>query len=168
MTAPLRTPEYQAEHRASAAARFAQPKGLGRLLAWFLSEWAAEVPDKTHVPGVWRDYVRWDEDRGSVGGSLLGAPALHGAFRSYTENSDRQTDADGSMARPIHHALVVMAGRTSSGRPFMARVLFQLAHAGGDIGTIALRLGWPEEAARDYLEAALFRLWSVRYCPRRV
>lgn len=158
---------YAAERRASMEAKFAQPKGLGQLLAWFLREWAAEVPDTMHVPGVWRDYVRWDEDRGSVGGSLLGSPAMHGGFRSYTENSDRSTDADGSLHRPIHHSLTVMAGRTSSGRPFMARFLFRLAHAGGDIGSVASRLGWPDEAARDYAEAALFRLWTIRYSPRR-
>lgn len=168
MTTALRAPQYAAEQRASIESRMdrAQPKGLAQLMAWFLAEWAAEVPDTLHVPGVWRDYVRWDEDRSSVGGSLLGSPAMHGAFRSYTENSDRQLDPDGNVARPIHRSLMVMAGRTSSGRPFMARFLFRLACSGGDLSAVAARLGWPDEAARDYAEAALFRLHRIRHDPR--
>ena len=164
--AALRTPAYADEHRSSVASRMAQPKGLRQLLAWFLAEWAEEVPDTLHVPGVWRDYVGATEERSSVGGSLLGAPALHGGFRGYIENSPRQVDPEGSLARPIHHALMVMAGRTSSGRPFMARFLFQLACSGGDISSVAMRAGWPEEAARDYAETALYRLHRIRYDPR--
>lgn len=167
MTTMLRTPEYEAERRASVAAKMRQPVGLRQLLAWFLAEWEAEVPDSLHVPGVWRDYVRGDEDRRAVGGSLLGAPALHGGFRSYIENSPRQTTSDGDLMRPIHHALMLMAGRTSSGRPFMARYLFQLACSGGDVSSIAARLGWPDEVLRDYTEVALSRLHRIRYDPRR-
>jgi len=163
----LRTPAFADDHRRSLASKARQPHGYRGLLAWFLGEWAAEVPDSLHVPGVWRDYVRGDEDRDAVGGSLLGSPALHGGFRSYIENSPRQLTPEGDIARPVHHALVVLAGRTSSGRPFMARFLFRLACSGGDLSSVASALGWPDEAARDYAEAALSRLHGIRYDPRR-
>ena len=159
--AALRDTPYAADKRRSVERRFVQPKGLGELLAWFLREWSDEVPSTVHMRGVWHDFVRYDEDRQSVGGSLIGAPALAGEFRRYTENSANEIDQDGSYARPMHRALVTMAGRTpGTNSAFMARYLFAIAHAAGDISTVAARFGLRPEIVDVYTEAALFRLWS--------
>ncbi len=148
------------------------PRGLRELLRWFLDAWAAEIPDRLHSAGVWRD---WGPD--SVGGSLLGSPRTHDAFRAYIEASPHQLDYDPRIdtdergavyVRPVHAALARMVGRRSAGplgpslgvRPFMARYLFALACAGGDWTAISARFGIPPQVAPIYTEAALWRFWS--------
>jgi hypothetical protein len=85
---------FAGEHATSVARRTAQPKGLGGLLVWFLTGFRAEMPDAVHAAGVWRDYVRLDEDRrrgrqparvaasrGSVPGADRGQPVRDRAVR---------------------------------------------------------------------------------------
>jgi len=151
MTAPARSPYVV----------FVQPKGLRELLAWFLHEWALEVPSAVHVPGVWRDYVRWDEDRKAVGGSLMGAPALADPFRRYTENSPSETDDDGYYMRPMHKAIAQLCGRHPGTKEWwMARYLFRVALGHGDLVTVGARSGLHALAVDTYTEAALYRLWT--------
>ena len=156
-----RTRAVPVEHRAPAAS-LVQPKGLRELLRWYLAEWSKEIPDTLHVPGVWRDFVRWDEGRRAVGGSLIGSPAMHDAFRRYVENSPSEADAEGFYMRPIHRALAAMAGRRESGPgPFMARFLLRLAWSGGDIEATGAGFGIVADVVRPYTETALFHAWSL-------
>ena len=153
---------YRADNYRSMERAFAQPKGLRELLAWFLHEWALEVPDTVHVPGVWRDYVRWDEDRTSVGGSALGAPPLADPFRRYTENSPSEVDADGFYMRPVHKAIATLGGRRDGTKErWMARFLFRLGLAHGDLDTVGAESGLHPHAVSVYAESALYRLWQV-------
>ena len=156
----LRAQPFEAEHRSSVARQMAQPKGLGPLLAWFLREWSAEVPTSVHMRGVWHDHVGLTEDRRSVGGSLIGSPALASDFRRYIENSPSEIDQDGWYARPVHRALASMTGRNANS-VFMARFLFALARAAGDVDAAAQSFGIPPEVAPVYAEAAMFRLWRA-------
>jgi hypothetical protein len=159
VTAALRAQPFEAEHRSSVASLMAPPRTPAQLLAWFLREWSLEVPDALHVPGVWRDHVRLDEDRASVGGSLMGSPALHGGFRSYLENSPRQLDADGRFLRPVHAALAEMAGRRSPSSVFMAAFLYRLACSGGDAEAVGRQWEFQPGVAEVYAAEALRRLW---------
>lgn len=158
------------DHRASIAivAGKAAPRGLPKLLAWFLREWANEVPDRIHKGDVWRDYIGLTEDRQAVGGSLLGTPAYADAFRSYIEGSPFATDADGRYAKPIHAAMARLCGRQGhegptrklAPLPFMARFLFRLA-VSGDLTRAADSMGIPEQVHHVYAEQALYRLWRT-------
>ncbi len=149
----------------------ARPRDFGAYLRWFLAAWAEELPDRLHSRGVWRDYGSH-----AVGGSTLGSPRLHDAFRSYIEGSPYQTDYDPRLdadernavyVRPIHRALQCMTG-TYVGpldsdvgpRPFMARFLFALACSGGDWSRISTAFGLPPQVAPIYAEKALERLWN--------
>ncbi len=148
-----------------------RPRDFGTYLRWFLAAWAEELPDRLHARGVWRDY-----GRDAVGGSTLGSPRLHDAFRSYIEGSPYQTDYDPRLdadernavyVRPMHRALCRMTGGyigplhehmpTST---FMAHALFALACSGGDWRTIGLRFAMPAQVAGPYFEEALRRLWN--------
>lgn len=157
-------------HRASISvvASKAAPRGLPKLLAWFLGEWANEVPDKLHKGDVWRDYVRLTEDRKGQGGSLLGTPQYADAFRSYIEGSPFATDPDGRYMRPIHAAMARLCGRGGhegathklAPLPFMARFLFRLAMT-GDLAVSAQSMGIPSQVQSVYAEQALYRLWRT-------
>ena len=78
----FRAAPYIADHDASIAviARKGQrPKGFGPLLTWFSEVWAAELPERLHARGVWRDRLsKREADDGAqpVGGSLLGSGAV--------------------------------------------------------------------------------------------
>jgi hypothetical protein len=156
------------EHRASieAVASKAAPRGLHRLMSWFLGEWSAEVPDRIHKGEVWRDFVGLTEDRAGQGGSLLGTPQYAEGFRRYVEGSPFETDPDGRYTRPIHAAMARMAGRRGHEGPteelqqaaFMARFLFRLAHT-GDLERAASSMGIPSQVQHVYAEQALYRLW---------
>jgi len=157
MTAPYRAETYRSMERA-----FVQPKGLRDLLAWFLHEWALEVPDTVHTPGVWRDYVRWDEDRKAVGGSLIGAPPLAEPFRRYIENSARELDDNGYYVRPMHRAIAELAGRREDTEgAFRAQVLLYLAWSHGAIDKVAAPLRIHPLTAHTVAEDALARLWRA-------
>lgn len=159
---------YQRAHEASLGlvAQAAIPRGLRRLLTWFLAEWAREVPDEIHTAGVWRDYVRVDEDRRAEGGSLLGSPRDAEPFRRYLQGSPFETDEDGSFVRPMHAAIARLAGhgghdgplRALAPLPFMARFLFRLALSGGDVEWAAATMGIPAQVMPYYTEAALYQL----------
>ena len=156
------------EHRRSVSvvASKAAPRGLPALLAWFLREWAAEVPSRIHKGDVWRDYVRLDEDRKAEGGSRLGSPQYAEAFRRYIEGSPFETDMDGRYARPIHAAIARICGRQGhegptsklAQYPFMARFLFRLATT-GDLVQAGTSMGIPVQVLSVYAEQALYRLW---------
>jgi hypothetical protein len=158
------------DHRASvqAVAVRAAPRGLHRLMVWFLTEWAAEVPDRLHKGEVWRDYIGLTEERSSVGGSLLGTPASAEQFRRYIEGSPFETDADGRYARPMHAAIARICGRQGhegeteklQPAPFMARFLFRLGHC-GDLARSAESMGIPVQVRHIYAEQALYRVWRA-------
>lgn len=159
---------HLADHRASieAVATKAAPRGLHRLMVWFLAEWANEVPERIHKGEVWRDFVGLTEDRQGQGGSLLGTPQYAEAFRRYVEGSPFETDPDGRYTRPIHAAMSRIAGRRGhEGRthellpaPFMARFLFRLAHT-ADLEQAASSMGIPPQVQHVYAEQALVKLW---------
>ena len=158
------------EHRASlsAVATKAAPRGLHRLMQWFLTEWQAELPTSIHKGEVWRDYVGLTEDRAGQGGSLLGTPAYAELFRRYIEGSPFETDPDGRYVRPLHAAIARICGRqghegptpTRLPGPFMARFLFRLGHS-GDINHSCHTMGIPPQVQPIYVEQALYRLWRV-------
>lgn len=159
---------YRMDYEASIRRKMAQPKGLSALLAWYLAEWSREVPVRIHTQGVWRDYAAATEDRHAEGGSLLGSPRLAEPFRRYIENSPFQLDQDGAYARPVHAAIARLAGYGGHAgtwdelgdRPFMARFLFRLALAAGDLDApMVLPPGTPPQMVRCYAEAALYALW---------
>ena len=158
------------EHRRSIerVAKRAAPKGLHRLMVWFITEWAAEVPDRLHKEEVWRDYVGLTEDRAGQGGSLLGTPQYADAFRAYIEGSPFQLDPDGRYVRPMHAALGRLCGRQGHEgptdslppAPFMARFLLRLATT-ADLLRSAESMGIPSQVQDVYAEQALYRLWRV-------
>ncbi len=165
----LESPHLE-HHRASIAvvAAKAVPRGLPKLMAWFIAEWANEVPDKLHKGDVWRDYIGLTEDRKGVGGSLLGTPAYADAFRGYIEGSPFATDPDGRYAKPIHAAMARLCGRQGHEgptrkllpAPFMARFLFRLAVT-GSLSQAGDSMGIPSQVHHVYAEQALYRLWRT-------
>jgi hypothetical protein len=165
----LEQPYAKEQRRAvEAAMRRAAPKGLHRLMSWFLEEWRNEIPDRLHKGGVWWDHISLTEDRHGEGGSLLGTPATADDFRSYIEGSPFATDADGRYVRPIHAAMARLCGRQGhegatvelAPAPFMARFLFRLATT-ADLRWTSTSMGIPVQAAEVYGEQAIYRLWRV-------
>jgi len=167
----LRGAPYTEEHAASLArvARHAQrPKGFGPLLTWFSEVWAAELPERLHARGVWRDRLtRREADDGAqpVGGSILGSPNLADPFRRLMENSpfetelavlDNRESLERHYARPCHAAVA----RIAHHYPMAARWLAALAFSDFDWQALALRRRWSEEETRFYLERILELLWS--------
>jgi len=167
----LRAAPYTADHAASVA-RVAEagqrPRGFGPLLSWFSRTWAAELPDRLHSRGVWRDRLtRSEADAGdqAVGGSLLGSPNLADPFRRILENSPFETEAavldnresmERHYVRPCHAAVARIGHRY----PLAARWLAALAFADFGWQDLATRRGWSHEEARFYLERILELLWS--------
>jgi hypothetical protein len=157
-------------HRSSieAVAQRAAPRGLHRLMVWFLGEWQAEVPSRLHKSGTWHDFVALTEERSSVGGSLLGTPQSAEGFRRYIEGSPFETDPDGRYVRPIHAAIGRLCGRQGhegethklQPAPFMARFLFRLAMT-GDLVQAGTSMGIPPQVQPIYGEQALYRLWKA-------
>lgn len=127
-----------------------QPKGLPALLRWYAKAWEAEIPDKLHASGIWRDHGTQAE-----GGSALGSLPWSDPFRRYLENSPSEIDEDGYFRRPIHAAL----SRLSRPWPMMSRTLFAIAQAGFLWRDVATRGHWAVEMFEIYTEEALRRLW---------
>ena len=176
IVAPPRDTPYAHEKRRSVAARMdrggIRPKGLGGLLAWFLGEWSAEVPDRSHTRGVFfgrPEDVQFRSLGGShsthddlVGGSLIGTPASAEPARRYIEERPTQRDVDGNYQRPMHAALALMAGRNPrSDGAWMAKYLGAIAASAGDWRGVAYRVGFPPQAAETYTMSALHRLWDL-------
>lgn len=148
------------------------PKGLQPLLEWFLRTWAEEVPVRLHTSGqerqrpghIVRGNLEVIDDPG--GGDRTGAPRIADEWRRYVENSDKETDVDGSFVRPMHAALTMLAGRSRDGSyPFMARFLTAVALANGDFEFVCRNYGIRREISSVYTEEALRRLW-IRYDTR--
>ena len=173
-----RTSPYMVEHDGSVAGaldRARPPRGLTGLLRWFVTAWEAEVPMAIHAAGVWRDHVKPGEAGG--GGSALGAPRFHDAFRAYIEGSPHQTDArngederEAVYVRPIHSALARLGRHPDSEQAGVARFLFALACSGGDWRAVTSSIAWstPTPLARPATEGALWLLWErYQHAPRR-
>jgi len=162
---------YGIDHRASLARKAAPPKNL---LAWFLEQYRAEMPERLHAADVWRDRISEGEARSgvrAVGGSLLGSPRVHDTFRRYIEDSPFATEVaefEGSKDRTGHYAFPLRAalarlsgrGRDTDPYPFMARVLYRTALRDGDYDAACASMGICEPVRRVYIEEALRRLWA--------
>lgn len=171
---------YADPHARSMARRAEKPRNL---LLWFLEGFRAEMPEDMHGIGVWRDWVRLDEERAAEGGSLLGSPTLADQFRRFIEGSAFATEPaefegheasedDEHYVFPMRAAVVKLARQD----PFMARLLASVAFRDGDwvgaseaLGIVAWKTG-PEDIAvideqatqslrRVYFDEALHRLW---------
>jgi hypothetical protein len=162
---------YHVEHRASLTRKAQPPKNL---LAWFLEQFRAEMPEKIHASDVWRDRVTEDEAKNgiqAVGGSLLGTPRTNDTFRRYIEDSPFATevaeyegskDRNGHYAFPLRAAMARLAGRgrDTDPYPFMARVLHRTALRDGDYEGACASMGIPAPVRLIYVEEALRRLWA--------
>jgi hypothetical protein len=154
---------HKGEHERSverAMYRGRMPKSLGALLAWFSSEWDAEIPPRLHTVEVWhgrqeyRDGEKvWPAEL--VGGSALGSHGLTDRFRRHMEAYAGERDQDGWYLRPMHAALARLGTRDH----WMARNLFAVAMAGYDWQGVADRGHWVHGMYQVYLEEALRRLW---------
>lgn len=162
---------YSAEAAASKARKMARPKDL---LRWFLEGYRAELPDRLHTRGVWRDRVSSSEAEngiGAVGGSLLGTPRTADPFRAYIDDSpfaletaeyEGHKDIRSHYRTPMRAALARLSGRgaDTDPYPFMARVLFRTALRDGDWDSACASLGIIEPVRKPYIEAALHRLFD--------
>lgn len=177
---------YEPEHRESLVRKQQPPKNL---LAWFLEQFRAELPEKIHASDVWRDRVNEDEARNgiqAVGGSLLGTPRTHDTFRRYIEDSPFATevaeyeghkDRDGHYAFPLRAALARLSGRgpDHASYPFLARMLYRVALMDGDYDSAlaqsmkcgcqreecnAVIPGVPQPLRQFAVEQALRLLWT--------
>jgi hypothetical protein len=164
---------YRAEHDRSVRDKAHPPNGLPALLAWFLTGFREEVPDRLHQPDVWRDRCkRGDpEDYRPVGGSLLGSPRDAEPFRAFIEDDAfacERAEYEGHEDRvphyvwPMRAALARLAGRGRDDEPFpfMARALYRTALRDGDWDSACASLGIIDPVRPLYIEAALHRLWS--------
>ena len=173
------------EHRRSLERRGAIPKSFGALLVWFLEGFRAEMPEQVHIAGVWRDYVRLDEDRRADGGSLLGSPRLADPFRNLIEGSPFATEpsefeghesreGDEHYRTPMRAAIARLNGRhtcSSTERMLgghrcgegaaMARLLYRVALRDGDWEAAAASVGIPIDFQQRLVGEALYRLWRV-------
>lgn len=162
---------YEVDNARSKRAKMARPKDL---LAWFLTGFREELPDRLHTRGVWRDRVSEGEAKAGitpVGGSLMGSPRMSDPFRAYLEGSPKATqvaeyeghkDIRSHYRTPMRAALARLSGRGSNTDPypFMARALFRTALRDGDWDTALASLGIIEPVRRPYLDAALHRLYE--------
>lgn len=157
---------YGADHAASIARKARAPKNL---LGWFLAEFRAELPERIHTSGLWREFVTDSGQPG--GGSLLGTPRYADEFRRYLEDSPFATgiaeyeghrDPNPHYTFPLRAALAALAGRgpATDEYPFMARVLYRTALRDGDWDGACASFNIPAPVRRVYLEAALYRLWT--------
>jgi hypothetical protein len=174
-----RAAPYAHEAHARKVRLMAPPKNL---LGWFLEAYRAEMPEKLHSAGLWRDQVSGGERRNDiepVGGSLIGTPQADGRFRLLTEGSPFHTevaeyeghkDPHNHYTFPLRAALARLAGREPNhGRyGFMAHALLTVARLDGDWDQALSSLGVnPEAVRRVYLEVALRTLYE-RYEPEPV
>lgn len=170
MRAYNRDAPYQQDNARSKRAKMARPKDL---LAWYLTGFREEIPDRLHSRGVWRDAKRRGDDDGyePVGGSIMGSPRQADPFRAYIEDDPFGTQPDEyeghkSVANhyrtPMRAALARLAGRGPNDDPFpfMARALFRTALNDGDWNYACHSLGIIEPVRKPYIEAALHRLYE--------
>ena len=161
---------YSHEHSRSQRRKMAPPKDL---LAWFLVGYRAEMPDRLHSRGVWRDAKRRGDLEGyePVGGSHLGAPRISDAFRAWVEDDPFATQPDeyeghksltNHYKTPMKAAIARLSGRGSDLSPyvFMARALYRTALRDGDWDGACASLGICEPVRRVYIETALHRLYD--------
>jgi hypothetical protein len=178
---------YRAEHDRSLRDKAHPPHGLPALLAWFLTGFREEVPDRLHQPDVWRgrppregeEFVSLDprtnavlsRSKDLVGGSLLGSPRDAEPFRAFIEDDAfacERAEYEGHEDRvphyvwPMRAALARLAGRGRDDEPFpfMARALYRTALRDGDWDGACASLGIIDPVRPLYIEAALHRLWS--------
>ena len=170
--------EYIGPHRESLVRKAQPPKNL---LAWFLEQFRAELPDRMNghgtfvgrpdAPGQETLWARKSTAAELVGGSLLGSPNDVSGFRRYIEDSPFATevaeyeghkDVNGHYAFPLRAALARLAGRgpDTAPYPFMARALYRTALRDGDFDGACASLGITEPVRRVYMEEALRRLWT--------
>lgn len=161
---------YAPENARSKRAKMARPKDL---LAWYLTGFREELPDRLHTRGVWRDAKRRGDIDGyqPVGGSHLGSPRMTDPFRAFIEDDPFGTevaeyeghkDLRTHYRTPMRAALARLAGRGDDLQPyvFMARCLYRTALRDGDWDGACASLGIIEPVRRPYIEAALHRLYE--------
>lgn len=162
---------YATDHDRSQRRKMARPRNL---LAWFLTAFREEMPDRLHTRGVWRDRVNAGEAQNGiepVGGSLLGTPRTSDPFRAFIEDDPFGTevaeyeghkDLRTHYRTPMRAALARLAGRgpRTDPYPFMARALYRTALRDGDWDGACASLGIIEPVRKPYIEAALHRLYE--------
>lgn len=166
MTLAMRDQPYIGEHYASASRRMERgkmPKSLAGLVHWYVTALSEELPERLHKAEPWHDQVsahERDEGIRPVGGSHLGSPAYSGGFRLILEAGASVTDEDGYYVYPVRAALSRMHRRWA----LMARNLFALGMAGGDVARVAdSKPGWALEEFEVYIEESLRRLWLTTH-----
>ena len=156
----------------------APPKNL---LAWFLEQFRAEMPDEMHEHEVFvgrpdpvnyqRLWARDSKPTELAGGSLLASPRYTDAFRRFLEDSPFATEEaeyEGHKDQvrhyvfPLRAALAFLAGRgpDHDPYPFMARTLYRTALRDGDWDGACASMGICEPVRKVYVEEALRRLWT--------
>ena len=166
----MRDTPYSHENARSKRAKMARPRDL---LAWFLTAFREEMPDRLHTKGVWRDAKRRGDADGydPVGGSALGSPRMADPFRAFLEDDPFATepaeyeghkDVRNHYRTPMRAALARLAGRgpDHDPYPFMARALYRTAQRDGDWDGACASLGIIEPVRKPYIEAALHRLYE--------
>jgi hypothetical protein len=166
----VRQTPYAIDNLASKQRKMARPRDL---LAWFLTGFREEVPDRLHSRGVWRDArYRGDVDAyAPVGGSALGSPRMADPFRAFIEDDPFGTEPSeyeghksirNHYRTPMRAALARLAGRGADHDPypFMARALYRTAQRDGDWDGACASLGIIEPVRKPYIEAALHRLYD--------
>ena len=109
---------------------------LAELLRWF-AEHQDGVPARIHARGVW-------SDPSDGAGSALGAPALHGEFRDYTERGGhavRREATEGPCSHPLRRPGLACPSCAVLGAD--GRVIAESGRARGE----RLRYRWPMRAA---------------------
>ena len=168
----LRAAPYAHEAERRKARLMAPPKDL---LGWFIEGYRAEMPEKIHSAGVWRDRATGGEQAvgiQAVGGSLLGAPRTSEPFRRLIEDSPFTTDVAeyeghkdtaNHYTFPMRAAIARLAGREreTDQHGFMAQCLRRTAALDGDWDRALSSLGVnPAAVRRIYLELALRKLYE--------
>ena len=147
-------------HAASLDARMGKgvmPKGLPRLVEWFMEMSADELPVAIHRSGVWHDPGDGMGDPEAGKGSRLSTPAHTDAFVRFMRAVDSPSalDQDGHYRYPVRACL----SRLSRRNPLTARMLYRLSIHGGNWRTLADQMSYPDEFMELYLERALHLCW---------
>jgi hypothetical protein len=177
------TPYWQ-DNATSKRRKMARPKDL---LAWYITAFREEVPDRLHTRGVWvgkpprqgEEFTSVHPKTGEVlsktddlvGGSHIGSPRMSDPFRAFLEDDAFGTEAaeyeghkdiHNHYRTPMRAALARLAGRghPTEPYPFMARALYRTALNDGDWDYACASLGIIEPVRKPYIEAALHRLFE--------
>jgi hypothetical protein len=142
-----------------------EPRDLRGLLRWYQAEVEAEVPDRLHTRGVWRD---WGQD--AEGGSHLGTPTFSDPFRRFIEGNPFEVayatqggteELTPHFARPMQAALAVVAGHDERSLYYQRAIfLYRLAWSGFQYRAVCAYLGLPEWTWEWVTEQALRLLWD--------